>query len=49
VFICIIDEVQKRFSGKSRMLGWFERICCEENKNESYGCPKPCLRISGGV
>jgi hypothetical protein len=49
VFICITAGGQKRFSGKSRMLSWFERIMSEDIRNLDFGCPKPYLSVTGGV
>jgi hypothetical protein len=49
VFICIIVGGQKRFSEKSRMSGWFERIVSEDIRNLDFGCPKLYLSVTGGV
>jgi hypothetical protein len=49
VFICIIVGGQKRFSGKSRMFSWFERIMSEDIRNLDFGCPKLYLSVTGGV
>lgn len=49
VFICIIVGGQKRFSGKSRILGWFERIVCEDIRKLDFGCPKLYLSVTGRV
>ena len=40
VFICIIVRGQNRFSKKSRMLGWFERILREDDRKIVLGCSK---------
>ena len=49
MFICIIVGGQKRFSEKSRMCGWFERIVCEDIRNLDFGCPKLYLSVTGRV
>ena len=49
MFICIIVGGQKRFSEKSRMLSWFERIMSEDIRNLDFECPKLYLSVTGGV